>query len=307
MDNNRPLLSICIPSFNRVDVLQQCLDSILKVCNSNDIEVVVSDNCSTDGTRDLCEQYQRKFSQLKYYVNEENIGADANILRSLELGSGMFLKLNNDYSIYKEGSLEYLLNVVKKYSREKPVLFFNQGAVCECEEQFSTIDDIVLREGWGMSWIGCYGYWKDDFDSWQNRDARQDTMFQQVDWFIRSYKKKRKIVYVQKRLTDRKETISKQGGYDFIRVHTTNYFVQFEELVNEKLLKKTSLINLKKRVLSCMLSWITKLKEDNGNKYSYEYNSPLIHLFTEYKMYPWFYIAIAKFEIKNILKSIKNR
>ena len=52
-----PLLSICIPTYNRRDFLETCLRSVVEELERHpdtSIEVVVSDNASTDGTRELC-------------------------------------------------------------------------------------------------------------------------------------------------------------------------------------------------------------------------------------------------------------
>ena len=48
-----PKVSILIPVYNRVDMIRDCIDSALSQ-DYLDLEVIVSDNCSTDGTWELC-------------------------------------------------------------------------------------------------------------------------------------------------------------------------------------------------------------------------------------------------------------
>src|SRR3989338_7717414 len=80
---NKPLLSICIPTYNRAHYLKECLDSIVAQFNDSEVrdnvEVVVSDNASLDKTRELAEEYCRKFNNIKYFRNNENIGFDLNV------------------------------------------------------------------------------------------------------------------------------------------------------------------------------------------------------------------------------------
>lgn len=78
----KPLLSICIPTYNREKYLKECLESIVhqKWFNQEDIEIVISDNASNDGTTHLVRGYQKKYKNIKYFRNEENIGAVKNIL-----------------------------------------------------------------------------------------------------------------------------------------------------------------------------------------------------------------------------------
>ena len=49
---NQPLVSVCIGTFNRADLIRECLDSVAAQTYPN-IEVVVADNASTDATLDI--------------------------------------------------------------------------------------------------------------------------------------------------------------------------------------------------------------------------------------------------------------
>ena len=65
------LLSICIPTYNRSKTLENTLNSLFSnpEFDSNKIEVIVSDNCSTDDTA----QVVAKYPLVKYYCNKENV------------------------------------------------------------------------------------------------------------------------------------------------------------------------------------------------------------------------------------------
>ena len=173
-DNHRPLLSICIPTYNRSDVLEKCLDSI--VTNSSfdsRVEVVISDNCSTDNTRNVVERYINRYKNISYYCNKENIGGERNFIKSLSLGKGEFIKLWNDYSVVKDKGLDYLLYLIDKYKSSKPVLLFplsnNTNEVIIC----SSFDDVVSNLYHGLSWIGIYGFWYEDFHGIKNKENHQ--------------------------------------------------------------------------------------------------------------------------------------
>ena len=293
--DKRPILSICIPTYNRADVLKLCLDSIVSsTAFCDDVEVIISDNCSTDDTRKVCEAYTDRHPNVKYYCNQNNIGGDRNILHSLELGSGSFLKLNNDYSVFQENGLSSLLKFVKENIDDKPVLYFNQYSNKHTKQFLYSFDELLHLEHWGLSWIGVYGYWKDDFDSWSDRDARIDTMFQQIDWFVRSFKKKQIIVYYCECLTKRHPFKAVQGGYNFIKVHSDNYFLQFEELVDEGLLSQSVLEETKKVLLTRMIDWLIVLRYENKGKFSYEGRDSFQYLKTFYGNYPWFYKVVLQ-------------
>ena len=302
MENKRPLLSICIPTRNRADVLRLCLKSIVENPDfSDDVEVVVSDNCSTDDTKDVALSYAENRKNIKYFRNDTDVGGDRNILLSLERGTGAFLKLNNDYSVFREGAIAFLLDEIRENIEEKPVLFFHQGPNPHEKEIITDFNDILRKEKWSMSWMGSYGYWRDVFQSFEERDRRISTMFQQIDWFIRSFKKRKKIVYLSKELTTRLPFKAKQGGYNFIEVHTRNYLIQFQELVSEGLLQESTIEYVKRdALLPSMVSWLLKLKFANKGRFSYPVDDGWKILKREYGGYSWYYRVL----LKSILKSL---
>ena len=57
------LLSICIPTYNRAEYLKKTLESIVwqRDFLSKDVEVVISDNCSTDDTASVVAKFVEKY------------------------------------------------------------------------------------------------------------------------------------------------------------------------------------------------------------------------------------------------------
>lgn len=72
-----PLVSVVIPTYNRKIMLKKAIDSVLLQDYEN-IEVIVSDNASGDGTNFMMEGYCKKYSNIKYIQREKNIGAHPN-------------------------------------------------------------------------------------------------------------------------------------------------------------------------------------------------------------------------------------
>ena len=74
---NRPLLSICIPTYNREPFLRECLASLQLGGARDQVEVVVSDNASTDQTLCVLEEF-RDVLPIRWIVQEKNLGSDLN-------------------------------------------------------------------------------------------------------------------------------------------------------------------------------------------------------------------------------------
>ena len=91
-------LSICIPTFNRYDCLNNCLNSILIAKNNYDyeFEVCISDNCSKKNIEPLIKKYKNYFD-IKFNKNKSNLGLGVNILKAVSLADGEFVWiLGND-------------------------------------------------------------------------------------------------------------------------------------------------------------------------------------------------------------------
>ena len=86
---NQPLVSIGVPVFNGEKGLECALDSLLKQDYFN-LEIIISDNGSTDATPDICAKFCRKDSRVKYCRSERNLGLTWNFNRVFELSFGKY-------------------------------------------------------------------------------------------------------------------------------------------------------------------------------------------------------------------------
>ncbi|HEX5220150.1 MAG TPA: glycosyltransferase [Verrucomicrobiae bacterium] len=87
-----PKLSVCIITFNHAEFIAKALDSVLTQQTSFEYNVIIGDDCSTDGTDKIIEMYQRrwpdKFSPL---CREKNVGMGKNLKETLERCSGEYV------------------------------------------------------------------------------------------------------------------------------------------------------------------------------------------------------------------------
>ncbi len=88
-----PFLSICIPTCNRAPFLAECLQSVylsLVAAESQDVEIVISDNASTDYTAAVIEEFRKRYARVVYSRNDSNLGFPGNFLRLADLASGRY-------------------------------------------------------------------------------------------------------------------------------------------------------------------------------------------------------------------------
>ncbi|MEL6102142.1 MAG: glycosyltransferase family 2 protein [Pseudomonadota bacterium] len=86
-----PTVTIGLPVYNGEAYLTEALESLVSQSFA-DIEFIISDNASTDGTRDICESFTRKDSRIRYDRLDENVGAAGNYNRLLPMAKGRYFK-----------------------------------------------------------------------------------------------------------------------------------------------------------------------------------------------------------------------
>src|SRR5882757_4680077 len=87
----QPKVSVLVPVFNAEKYLPECLDSIL-MQDFSDYELVISDDCSTDGTTAVIERYAAKDPRIRWWRNPANLKQAANLNLCLREARGEFIK-----------------------------------------------------------------------------------------------------------------------------------------------------------------------------------------------------------------------
>lgn len=108
-----PLLSICIPTYNRLRYLEDLLQGLLPQSERvAGVEVCVSDNRSTDGTADYLAGLSS--AVLRHWTNERNIGGDRNFLKCIREARGEYVWLVGDDDLVPEGAVEKVLSILRE-------------------------------------------------------------------------------------------------------------------------------------------------------------------------------------------------
>lgn len=91
-----PLVSIGIPTYNRSAYIRKSIESVL-IQDYPNLEIIISDNASTDETEQICEEYSRQNQQIKYIRQPQNLGSFPNFRVVLQQASGeYFMWLGDD-------------------------------------------------------------------------------------------------------------------------------------------------------------------------------------------------------------------
>lgn len=95
MSTTSPLVSICLPVRNGEETIGETAASVLGQTYEN-LELVIFDNDSTDGTEKVCRELARQDSRVRYHRNPENIGLLANVVAATRGARGAYFRVIGD-------------------------------------------------------------------------------------------------------------------------------------------------------------------------------------------------------------------
>ena len=85
-----PVLSVVLPNYNHAEYLPRALDALLSQARPPD-EIIVVDDCSTDGSRDIVTRYAAKHPPIRLVPNDSNAGVIPTLSRGLGEARGQFV------------------------------------------------------------------------------------------------------------------------------------------------------------------------------------------------------------------------
>lgn len=145
------LLSIIIPTYNRVDFLDNTLYSIVKQIIfynlENTLEILISNNNSTDSTDNLITFYKIKYPDIHfiYFKNDKNIGGVKNFLKLLDNINGSYWYFIGDDDLLADNCLLDVLNCLNE-NNNVPIFIFNQqNNIISFENKLITIEECANK------------------------------------------------------------------------------------------------------------------------------------------------------------------
>ena len=259
----KTLLSICIPTYNRAEYLKKSIDSIVNQDEfiNKQVEIVITDNASTDNTENIVTDYANRYENIIYYRNEKNIGND-NFPFVLSKGNGILRRLCNDTLCFKQGALKYMCEIVKKYEATKPfICWLGRGA--------NDIKNLDFKEGikeasYWMTSIACFSIWHNECNGIQTDTYGTEMLLWQVRKTMELCYEKDNMLLINKVLTFNQIVYNKDISYGLYHVFYENYFTLLNPYFEKNKLTEEDKEYLEKDLLlNFFPDWCAKWKLQN--------------------------------------------
>ena len=115
-DHAVPGLSVILPNYNHGRYLPRALDALL----SQDYpakEIIVVDDCSTDGSRDIVERYAARFPSVRLLANARNFGVIATLSRGLNEARQQYVYFGAADDFVMPGFFSAAINMLQVHPR----------------------------------------------------------------------------------------------------------------------------------------------------------------------------------------------
>lgn len=255
--NNKAVLSLCIPIYNRRIYLEKMLARFLEDRGlfEEKIELIISDNHSEEELKPVVEDFEAKGLKLRYYRQESNLGSDGNFLFCFGKATGKYCWLLGSDDIPVRGFLKYLVQQLdndqefglvylrlchpnKWYSTEKTeivsseIIHDNQEMLCDINAWITFMSSSIFR----TKFIGSI-----DLNKYSG------TFLIQVPMYVKSCLSSDKNLLINYNYCFEPDNDNaSSGGYNFYGVFVDNLFSILLDFVNCGLLSKSSYEQFKK-------------------------------------------------------------
>jgi len=301
--NNRPLLTIAVPTYNRSSFLRRSLQSILGQIgpHQDQVELLVFDNCSSDDTAGVVASLQGAGHRINFTVNPENLGADGNFLACFRAARGKYFLLFSDDDILLDGALDKLV----------PVLSAGDYGVVYLEQYFFLKDHLAERPRRPQRGLKVYHdrtRFIRDVNIWftfissnvvnktlVDPAIRQEdfgaTNLQQLGWTLPPvFQAAQNACFWEYLVAAQSEN---SGGYRFCEVFGRKLNQVFDLLVTRYGFDDSSFKEINRLILKKHLSkYIMSAREDYGSFLKEDFSEILHPIFKSYPSY-WFFIYPA--------------
>ena len=109
----KTLVSVIIPAYNAEETISETLDSVLRQTYSN-IEVIIVDDGSTDGTSRIVKEHAERDKRCKY-IYKQNSGVSSALNLGIENSNGEFIAAIGSDDMWAENKLELQLECIRAY------------------------------------------------------------------------------------------------------------------------------------------------------------------------------------------------
>ena len=227
-----PLLTYAFITYNRSRYLKRSLRCVLQQLGNDElVEILVSDNASTDDTRAFVQEMQKTYRNLRYRCNEKNIGTEANIHTAMRESRGEYVLVAGDDDYFVDGALLVLLTKLVQH-RGAALFYLGQGEDALRVYEGNGPLEYLRQVSFFMTWITAVVMRRDLYARISDPQKYDHTHIPQVYVQMEILKRRGNFVVLHGNFFDEGTGNCPLGGTNLGEVFIKNYFDVLQEVVD---------------------------------------------------------------------------
>ena len=311
---DKPLLSICIPTYNRSKYLKNSIESI--ICQQEfldgKVEIVISDNASEDDTPSVVKAYTDRYCNIHYHRNSENV-RDQNFPIAVSHAHGVLRRLCNDTLVFSPSALASMCRIIEENREKKPFLCWSNGfARCEGELLSADFPEYIRYVSFYMTSLAFFSLWEEECADIQNDTDGCELSLWQVRKGLEIAYRKNDILICNTCFTETQVVEKKNISYGLYKVFFENFFLLLAPYFDNHALTEGDREYLEKDLLfRFFLGWCIRWElQDKSLLYSQTENLKQ-SIWNQYRDKPYwaefrrlYYFRLFKARVKQVLKPL---
>lgn len=304
--SNTPILSICIPVYNRKMYLQRTLERLLcdKELFLEDIQLYISDNCSEDDILSVCEKYKEQGLNMEYHRNAENLNMDGNFANCFRHAKGKYvLLLGSDDTpnsaffskvlpILRNNDLGLLHLSINSSKDTLPVFYDNHESFLvdiNCWITFISGNIVATK-----------------YVEKVDLDRFKGTFLTQVPVYLEAACNSGKNAVLSGSFYLRDNDSSNNGGYGLFRVFVENLFSMYQQSIDKGMLSQNAFELIKEcEYKTWLVGFVVELLIlKRGKRKNFDQTNAWSILRKHYGGYSYFYYVTLFYTLKSVAISV---
>ncbi len=255
------ILSLCFPTYNRGWCMKEQIER-LKSCpreTLDKMEIIVSDNCSTDDTQQIVESAIESGFQCRYIRNETNLGMDGNFVSCFRKAQGRYVWLlgDDDFVI-----IETLCEIVQKLNASQEYGLMHLYAKPENHlsgfVEYTNLDNCLKEISYNITFISA-NIVNTRYVQMVDFDKYMGTWFTLMPVYINALLGEQQNIVFYKSAFDGGFDKKRNGGYNYFEVFVRNYQEIWIEYYRDRKISLSQFNFLKKDIWPIIFGYIRSL------------------------------------------------
>ena len=233
-----PVLTICIPIYNRIEYLERQLGRFLedKYLFRNKIRLVISDNCSLQDLQSCCQRYIDQGLELFYHRNDRNIGASGNFEWCLSNANGKYVWLLGSDDIPQKGIIRRLIYYLE--NGDYGLIHLSQKSIGNDFIVLSSSERMVIESSFWLTFMSANIFRTESLKQIDISRYRETRLIQVPAYLNACCLYPQNAIMCSPQFFEKETDAANNGGYNLFQVFVTNLYGIYEEFMGKGLLSK---------------------------------------------------------------------